>query len=123
MYLLSFLLTEWVLQMIVAAKGQQRYLQQVCSAQQGELEAQQTQQHVHSQQDLINVTDRLTAVVQLNAEVLADNSKLTQQLQVCFQRYLLTCILSHRWYCLPVCFGFVWGALKPLHSEGVSSIL
>lgn len=36
-------------------------------------------------QDLLKVTERLTAVVQLNSELLVDNSKLTQQLQVCYK--------------------------------------
>ena len=35
-----------------------------------------------SRQDLVHVTERLTAVVQLNSELLVDNSNLTQQLQV-----------------------------------------
>lgn len=67
----------WHLQIVAAAKQQQ-----LCSAQQGELEEQHNQRLVQSQQDLISVTDRLTAVVQLNSELLAENSQLTHQLQV-----------------------------------------
>lgn len=69
------------MQMVVAAK--QQHLQQICSAQHGELEEQHNQRLVQSQQDLISVTERLTAVVQLNSELLAENCQLTQQLQVC----------------------------------------
>jgi hypothetical protein len=69
--------------MIVVAQAQQQ-----CSR---GLEELQLQQDVQSQQDLIKVTDRLTTVVQLNSELIADNSNLTQQLMVCYASLVSSC--------------------------------